>query len=113
MVVVSDEILEKLKRFLSMVSASGLHIERAILFGSYAKGNANKWSDIDIALISTDFTGIGFYDRKKVNPYMIKIDSRIEPHPFRPEDFTEDNPFVNEILKDAIEIPLNSESNKS
>lgn len=104
MVTVSDEILEKLKRFLGMVSASGLHIERTILFGSYAKGTANNWSDIDIALVSKDFTGIGFYDRKRINPYLIKIDSRIEPHPFRPEDFSKENPFVNEILKQGIEI---------
>ena len=104
MVVVSDEIIEKLKKFLSMISASGVQLERAILFGSHAKGTANKWSDIDIALVSKDFTGIGFYDRKRVNPYLIKIDSRIEPHPFRPEDFTRDNPFVDQILKDAIEI---------
>jgi len=108
MVVVSDEILEKLKRFLSMVSASGLHIERAILFGSYAKGNPNKWSDIDVALVSKDFTGSGFYDRKRLNPYLIKIDSRIEPHPFNPEDFTRDNPFVDQILKDAIEITFDN-----
>lgn len=105
MVTVSDEILEKLKRFLDMVSASGLHLERALLFGSYAKGTANTWSDIDIALVSKDFTGIGFYDRKRVNPFLIKVDSRIEPHPFRPEDFTEDNPFVHEILKQGINIP--------
>lgn len=104
MVTVSDEILEKLKRFLGMVSASGLRIERAILFGSYAKGNPNNWSDIDIALVSKDFTGIGFYDRKRVNPFLIKVDSRIEPHPFKPEGFTEENPFVKEILKQGIEI---------
>jgi len=108
MVVVSDEILEKLKNFLNMISASGLHLERAILFGSYAKGNANNWSDIDIALVSKDFTGIGFYDRKRINPYLIKIDSRIEPHPFRPEDFARDNPFVDQILKDAIEITFDN-----
>lgn len=104
MVTISDEILEKLKRFLSMVCDSGLHIERAILFGSYAKGTENTWSDIDIALVSKDFTGIGFYDRKRVNPFLIKVDSRIEPHPFKPEDFTEDNPMVKEILKQGIEI---------
>ena len=63
--------------------------------------------------VSKDFTGVGFYDRKRVNPFLIKIDSRIEPHPFRPEDFTEDIPLVYEILKDAIEITLNSASNKS
>ena len=97
------EIMEKLKTSLFVL----------LVFGSYAKGNQNKWSDIDIALVSKDFTGSGFYDRKKVNPYLIRIDSRIEPHPFKPEDFTGDNPFVNEILKDAIEITLNSESNKS
>ena len=104
MVTVSDEILEKLKRFLSMVSASGLHIERAILFGSHAKGTGSTWSDIDVALVSKDFTGAGFYDRKRVNPFIIKTDSRIEPHPFRPEDFTEENPFVKEILKQGIEV---------
>lgn len=104
MVIVPDEIMEKLKRFLSIISASGLHIERAILFGSYAKGTESTWSDIDIALVSKDFTGIGFYDRKRINPYLIKIDSRIELHPFKPEDFTEDNPFVKEILKQGSEI---------
>lgn len=35
---------------------------------------------------------------------LIKVDSRIEPHSFRPEDFSKENPFVNEILKQGIEI---------
>ena len=43
-----------------------------------------------------------------MNPYLIKIDSRIELHPFRPEDFTEENPFVHQILKDAIEISFDN-----
>lgn len=105
MVAVSNEILEKVKMFVDMVlKNSGLHLERVILFGSYAKGMENKWSDIDVALVSRDFSGIGFYDRKRVNPYLIKIDSRIEPHPFKPEDFNSDNPFAIEILEWGIEI---------
>ena len=104
MAFVSDEILERVNMFVDMVSNSGLHLERVILFGSYVKGKAGKWSDIDIALVSKDFTGVGFYDRKSINPYLIKIDSRIEPHPFRPEDFTADNSFVKEILEQGIEI---------
>jgi predicted nucleotidyltransferase len=31
-------------------------IKAAYLYGSYAKGLASKWSDIDIAVISTDFS---------------------------------------------------------
>lgn len=104
MAAVSDEIMESTKRFLDLLSTAGVRLDRAILFGSCAKGTAGKWSDIDIALVSRDFTGVGFYDRKKVNPFLIKTDSRIEPHPFRPEDFTEDNPFVKEILKQGVEI---------
>lgn len=104
MAVISNEIIENTKRFLKMLAASGFHIDRAVLFGSFVKGTAGKWSDIDIALVSKDFTGVGFNDRKKINPSLIKVDSRIEPHPFRPEDFTEDNPFVKEILKEGIEV---------
>ena len=33
----------------------GIHIDKIILFGSYARGNANEYSDIDIAVISDDF----------------------------------------------------------
>lgn len=104
MALVSDEIVEKLKKFLDMVSESGLHIERAMVFGSYAKGKAGEWSDIDIALVSKDFTGVRFYDRKKLNRCLIKIDSRIEIHPFRPEDFNRDNFFVDQIIKEGIDI---------
>ena len=104
MAFISDEIINSAKRFLSLLSASGLHLDRAILFGSHAKGTAGEWSDIDIALVSGDFSGVVYYDRKKVNPLLIKTDSRIEPHPFRTEDFTEDNPFVKEILKEGVEI---------
>src|SRR3989338_6799167 len=38
MAFISDEIINSAKRFLNMLSASGLHLDRAILFGSHAKG---------------------------------------------------------------------------
>jgi len=36
--------------------------------------------------------------------YRWDVDLRIEPHPFRPEDFTPDNPWVAEILRSGIKI---------
>ncbi len=104
MVTISSEVMEKLRRFLSLITEDGIRLEKAILFGSYAKGNPGKWSDLDVALVSKDFSGIGFYDCKKINPFIIKVDSRIEPHPFKSEDFTRDNPFVDQILKNGVEI---------
>ncbi|MGR3317402.1 MAG: nucleotidyltransferase domain-containing protein [Candidatus Anammoxibacter sp.] len=34
-------------------------------FGSNAKGNAGKWSDIDVSLVSKDFTGVRFMIEKR------------------------------------------------
>lgn len=104
MVAIPDEVMEKVRNFLDLIAENGIRLEKAILFGSYAKGKAGKWSDLDIALVSKDFTGIGFYDCKRINPFIIKVDSRIEPHPFTTEDFTRDNLFVDQILKEGIEI---------
>jgi predicted nucleotidyltransferase len=106
MAAVTDEAIEVVERFLQIVKTSGIKIDRAILFGSYANGSAGKWSDIDIALVSQDFSGISFYDNKKLIPFLLKIDSRIEVHPFRPEDFNEDNLFAKEIIKNGVEIEI-------
>ncbi len=72
--------------------------ERIILFGSYAKGNFNNDSDIDIAVIMKDFDNIldMQFELMKIRR---KIDSRIEPHPFRLDDFELSNPIVREIIK--------------
>lgn len=104
MAAVTDEAIEVVERFLQIVKTAGVKIDRAILFGSYAKGSAGKWSDIDIAIVSQDFSGTSFYDNKMLIPFLLKVDFRIEVHTFRPEDFNEDNLFVKEIIKNGVEI---------
>ncbi|SLM27848.1 DNA polymerase beta domain protein region [Desulfamplus magnetovallimortis] len=75
------------------------------MFGSYAKGTYHDESDIDIAVILKDFD----------NPINIqlelmrlrrKIDSRIEPHPFREKDFNINNPVAYEILQHGQRIDI-------
>ncbi len=76
---------------------------RIILFGSYAKGNFNEDSDIDIAIILKDYKNL-IDIQLDLMRLRRKIDSRIEPHPFRETDFEITNPIVNEILKYGQEI---------
>lgn len=106
MVVATDEVIKVVEKFLRIVKDANIRVEKAILFGSYARGNAGEWSDIDIAIVSPDFSGIRFYDSKRLIPFLLKIDTRIELHPFRPEDFTEDNDFVREIIKNGVEVNI-------
>ena len=104
MAQVSDEIISKLRKFINYIENSHIHVEQAILFGSYAKGTNNKWSNIDIALVSKDFEGNRYYDLDKLTDACFAIDTDISPLPFRPEDFTTDDLFVREILKDGISL---------
>ncbi len=43
--------------------AEGLHIGRIILFGSRTRGDEQEESDIDILLISEDFSGKSIFER--------------------------------------------------
>ncbi len=79
---------------------------RIILFGSFAKGNSNVDSDIDIAVILKDYNNI-IETQLELMKLRRKIDSRIEPHPFRVEDFHINNPIVCEIIKYGKDINLN------
>jgi predicted nucleotidyltransferase len=76
-----------------------------ILFGSYAKGNYNDDSDIDIAVVFKDYSNL-IDMQLELMRLRRKIDSRIEPHPFREREFEPSNPIVNEIIKYGHEIKI-------
>jgi uncharacterized protein len=78
-------------------------ILQAFMFGSFAKGTNHDDSDIDIAIVVKDVSDIieTQIDMMKLRR---KVDLRIEPHPFMADDFNNDDPVVNEILKSGIQI---------
>lgn len=79
---------------------------KIILFGSYAKGTYNEDSDIDIAVILKDYNNL-IDIQVDLMRLRRKIDSRIEPHPFREKDFNITNPLVSEIIKYGQDININ------
>ncbi len=93
-----------INNFLRKLEENHIHIREAILFGSQVKGTADEWSDIDIALVSEAFEGIRFDDRKKIGPITLSVSSDLSPLPYRPEDFTPEDPFVKEILTTGVRI---------
>ena len=104
MAQIPDNIISIVKRYISAIEQQGIHLQQAILFGSYANGRYTEWSDIDVALVSDDFQGIRFYDREKISTPTLLIDARIDPLPYQTKDFIEENLFVQEILKTGVKI---------
>jgi uncharacterized protein len=55
-------------------------VDKVILFGSYARGTAGQWSDIDIAVISDDFRRMRTLDKiRLIARRSAHCDSRLEP----------------------------------
>jgi len=104
MVKIPDKIKEVIEKYLKLLKINQIPIECAFLFGSYAKGEENEYSDIDIALVSKIFEGKRISDRGKVRKITLSISSDLEIMPFHPKDFNKDNPFAKEIIESGIKI---------
>ncbi len=98
-----QDINNIINRFVGMISAE-FPVKELYLFGSYANGKATENSDIDIAIVSDKFEGRRFWDREKLGKYIIKSSFDLEVHPFKTEDFTDENPFVKEIIRTGQKI---------
>ena len=97
-----SRILELVNQYIKKLKER-ISVERVILFGSYAKNRDHKDSDIDLAIVSRDFSGNPINDFLTAIRVCQEVDLRLEPHPFLPQDF-ENNPFADEIIRYGIEI---------
>jgi len=43
--MVEETVINKVKRYLASLPALGIHAKRAVLFGSFAMGRADEYSD--------------------------------------------------------------------
>jgi predicted nucleotidyltransferase len=94
----STELAIEIASRYSDVLKEHINVDKLILFGSFAKNLQHQDSDIDIAVVSPDFTGDRVADQLSLMRYRRKVDLRIEPVPFRPQDFIASNPFAKEIM---------------
>ncbi len=97
-------IMEIIEQYVEKI-CENYKIEAIILFGSYAKGTNNEDSDIDIAIITDDFEDDIIDEELKLMRLRRKIDTRIEPHIIRIEDYRKaETPFVKEIIDTGIKV---------
>ena len=93
------------RKYLLLLLQQNYPVKRMFLYGSYARGNQNTDSDIDLAIILNEL-----HDPFQTQVNLLKLtwnfDTRVEPHPFDEKDFTPTNPVIKEILRSGIEISV-------
>lgn len=102
--MVDQGIINKVRQYVTLIPKS-FGVRRVYLFGSFARGQEQEASDIDIALVLANMPD--FYEaQKRLMQLRRKIDLRIEPHPIKLEDFNASNPFADEVERTGVEIEV-------
>lgn len=101
-----DKAINKsITNYIKLIKEKYADLESVYVFGSFARGNSNQDSDIDLALI---FKNLDDSERFDVQVQLMllasQIDTRIEPHPISHDVFYSENPFVVEIKKTGFEL---------
>lgn len=100
-----NKTIDIVKEYADKVKDSGIKLESVYLFGSYAKNKQNKWSDIDICIVSPDFGKNRFKERLFLMNIANNINDAIEPHPYTSKELKNKyDPLAREILKTGKKI---------
>jgi hypothetical protein len=100
-------VLEVVRRYLRNLADQGILASMGVIFGSYASGRPDRWSDIDLLVVSPAFDGV--YSRNAINQLWrvaARTDSRIEPIPCGEHQWIEDavTPLIEVARREGIQV---------
>ncbi|MEO5330630.1 MAG: nucleotidyltransferase domain-containing protein [Magnetococcus sp. YQC-5] len=78
--MVAQSIIEAVQNYIRVLLDDGLPVDFAVLYGSYVRGEATEWSDIDVMVVSPLFEPPKC--REDINRLWhatLRADERIEP----------------------------------
>lgn len=107
--MVEESIVLTVRKYLHNLSLQGIPVAFGVVFGSQARGEADRWSDIDLLVVSPRFD----QTRRREDITLLwkvaaRTDSRIEPFPAGQQQYlTDDSSAIIEIARrEGQIIPL-------
>jgi predicted nucleotidyltransferase len=107
--MVDSSIIAIVRRYLDAVMRAGIPAEKAVIYGSFARGEQRKDSDIDVLVLSP------LFDRLKESKVLDllwrltrQVDIRIEPIAVGVREFDEDDgsPLIGVARRDGFVVSL-------
>jgi predicted nucleotidyltransferase len=104
--MVTQNIRNIISQFVSAVSSRGIHVDKALLYGSVTTGEDTSDSDLDVAIISSDFGRDRFNEGALLMQLAWRIDTRLHPVPVSADSYNNDTwiPLIHEIRQHGVEI---------
>lgn len=100
-------VVKAIEEYLAAVRRSGIRVERGILFGSQARGDARPDSDVDELVIASEFDEP--YDPRRIDllwELRAYTDSRIEPIAVGERQWRKDrsNPLIESARREGVVV---------
>ncbi|MBO4613408.1 MAG: nucleotidyltransferase domain-containing protein [Bacteroidaceae bacterium] len=96
-----EEALDLVREYKRVIAPRFNGKAKVYLYGSYSKGYANPWSDIDVAVIVPEIKGEWLTVSTDISLDAIKLNSLIEPV-LMEED--EPSPLYRDIMRTGIAV---------
>ena len=99
-----EDIIKDIHIFIQQCNQLNIFFDKVILFGSYATNQAKQFSDIDLLLVSKQFS---YNKLKNIMSIATPLRQNIwfEPHPYPTEYFNQKkDPIIIDALKNGINI---------
>ncbi|MFO8072847.1 MAG: nucleotidyltransferase domain-containing protein [Polyangia bacterium] len=109
--MVEADVRKKIETYVAQLDTLGVPVSRIVLFGSWARGEAHEWSDIDVVVISPVFDEES--PRKEIAllwEALVATGGYIEPIPCGERRWIEDDgsPIIEIARREGIEIDLSA-----
>ena len=89
--MLDPSVMRSALSYLEHLAREGISVQFGMILGFHATGGANRWSDIDLLVVSRRFDRLR--NRRDVDLFWrvaAKVDSRIEPSPCGEKQWIED-----------------------
>jgi len=98
-ITLEQKDINLINKYITLLKKNGIKVSQVILFGSHTKGNAKPDSDIDIAVVSSQFGRDNLKEMMLLRKLALEIDSHIEPLPFSPQDLEDRYSTLSQEIK--------------
>ena len=107
--MVEAKITGSIREYLRMLSVMGIHAQRAVLYGSFVRGQNHSDSDIDLIVIAPEFDGNKSLENVKKLWRATTVDYRIEPIPCGEKEWETDQkrPILEIARQEGVVISVN------
>lgn len=102
----TEEVIELSRRYVLLLNSQGLSVEKAYLFGSYAKGSETTLSDIDLLIVAKNYNEDDDLMAGRMWMLTRKVSTKIEPVFVSSDRFRDDDSsqLIQTVKSTGIEI---------